>query len=73
MEKGWGWEDGAPLDGAARMVAEVGVLTRRWSGHMVDAEQKRGEDSEEEKLRIGSATDASAVEQDRRARVRVHP
>jgi hypothetical protein len=40
---------------------------------MVDLEQKRGEDSEEEKPRIGSATDASMVEQDQCARVRVHP
>jgi hypothetical protein len=40
---------------------------------MVDLEQKRGEDNEEEKPRTGSATGSSAVEQDQRARVRVHP
>jgi hypothetical protein len=56
-----------------RWVDSVGVLTRRRPGHMVDLEQKRGEDNEEEKPRTGSATSSSAVEQDQRARVRVHP
>jgi hypothetical protein len=39
----------------------VGVLTRWRPGHMVDLEQKRGEDSEEEKPRSGSVTGASTV------------
>jgi hypothetical protein len=56
-----------------RWVDSMGVLTRRRPGHMVDLEQKRREDSEEEKPRIGSTTDASVVEQDQHARVRLHP
>jgi hypothetical protein len=54
-------------------VVEVGVLTRRRPGHMVDLERKRGTNSEEEKLRTGSATDVSTVEKDRHGRVRVQP
>jgi hypothetical protein len=73
MGRGWGGEDGGPLDGAARVVVEVGVLTRRRPGHMVDLERKRGTNSEEEKLRTGSATDVSTVKKDRHGKVRVQP
>jgi hypothetical protein len=62
-QQGWQWW----------WVDSVGVLTQQRPGHMVNLEQKRGEDCEEEKPRTGSAIGVSTVEKDRCARVSVQP
>jgi hypothetical protein len=74
---GWGGEDGGLLNGVARTAAAVGglggcldpMVTGPYGGSRAEKRrrQKRG------KLMTGSATGASTVENDCRARVRVHP
>jgi hypothetical protein len=77
---GWGWgeEDGGPLIGAPWLAVgvgwiEVGVLTQRQPGHMVDLglQERRRQQGGETEDRLDHQHKHG--EEHQRARVRVHP